>query len=543
MSAATLREEIIAQLRIADAVGRVYRAPAAWQPDNANANAKPLAECIANAVIPEIQNLGLLNVKQRFDPTPNLPVAPTVGDVYQATATAHGWTVNRLYTWTGTVYTEQIPDVGLEIWIKNINTASIWTGTEWIDLGTAAAEAVASVDGRTGVVTLADLYAPIAHALLSTTHSDTQAATPQEDDILFVPRGYYSFAISIDKTKVGGSIGGYVYAFTDAATSVPAGFFTHVADAGGLDIRFFDTDNLTELKRTIVYFSAGTSKCEIHVQIPAINTASNKVIYCRYGTVYTRANDSDTFAATDRYYPLQTATPTDYGPNGSSGSSTLATVVDGKVGKGLSLANTTSRLDGGLEFNAGSTWSIGLWIKVASTGQNKFILTRGYYNNGVDKNYYRMWLGSDGKLNWTFAKNGQNDFGGTTPSAYDDNAWHHLVFVCASNTSVLFYADGQYVETWNISGYIGTYTGYATIFGNWFGYGAQLNGLVDSIRYYVRQLSAAEILTIYNNENSQNSFASCGAEAAKATPTWQRLPKPTGSASLKYSVALGVHWE
>src|SRR5271157_5592606 len=161
MSASTVRENIITELRNAVDPGRAYPAPAAWLVDNVVGNAKTLAECIANGIEQEITNSVCLNVKQRFDPTPNLPVGPTAGDIYLATATARGWTVNRLYTWSGTAYTEQIPDIGLEIFIKLTNTPSIYSGTAWIDLGTAAGEGVTSVDGRTGPVTLGDLYAPV----------------------------------------------------------------------------------------------------------------------------------------------------------------------------------------------------------------------------------------------------------------------------------------------------------------------------------------------------------------------------------------------
>ena len=63
-----------------------------------------------------------------------LPASPTVGDVYLATATAHGWTAGNLYTWNGTTYDVTVPGAGMQIWIVATNTASIWTSAEWLDL-------------------------------------------------------------------------------------------------------------------------------------------------------------------------------------------------------------------------------------------------------------------------------------------------------------------------------------------------------------------------------------------------------------------------
>jgi hypothetical protein len=151
MSAVSIRDRIIAEMRLVvhTSTTRKYY-PAAAQdwiipsdtPSTTYSHSKAIAECIGNALATEITNHVNLNVKQRFDPTAALPVGPTAGDVYLSTATANGWTINRLYTWSGTAYTEQIPDAGFEIWIKNTNTDSIFTGTEWLDLALAPAGGV-----------------------------------------------------------------------------------------------------------------------------------------------------------------------------------------------------------------------------------------------------------------------------------------------------------------------------------------------------------------------------------------------------------------
>jgi len=57
----------------------------------------------------------------------------------------------------------------------------------------------------------------------------------------------YQFSITIDKTKVQGTNTNFVYLFSELCSSIPSGFWSHVVDTvSGLDIRFFDTDEVTE---------------------------------------------------------------------------------------------------------------------------------------------------------------------------------------------------------------------------------------------------------------------------------------------------------
>jgi hypothetical protein len=160
MSAASLREAIIAQMgHVHDATGRAYRTAYAWgdgaTPTNpatwsaGYTDPKAFAECIADAIEPEIQNRVDLNVKERFDPTAALPASPTVGDVYLATATAHGWTAGNLYTWNGATYDVTVPCAGMQIWIVATGTASISTGIEWVDLEASSGSLSGTVSPNT----------------------------------------------------------------------------------------------------------------------------------------------------------------------------------------------------------------------------------------------------------------------------------------------------------------------------------------------------------------------------------------------------------
>jgi hypothetical protein len=62
MSIATLRERIIAELRIAHEAGRTYPAPVAWDLDSPYGNAKTMAEAFARAIIPEVSVTQVLDI-------------------------------------------------------------------------------------------------------------------------------------------------------------------------------------------------------------------------------------------------------------------------------------------------------------------------------------------------------------------------------------------------------------------------------------------------------------------------------------------------
>jgi hypothetical protein len=170
MSAATLRERIIEEYGRVSNAGRTYRTAYPWG-DNSDpaqwsatyTDPKAMAECIANAVLPEIATSPVLIIKQRFDPTSGLPSSPAEGDIYLATATANGWTKDHLYTRSGTTYTDTAPAMGMEIGVSSPKGASLYLGTEWFDLGATSGSIAWSQ--ITGAPDFPNLYAPKTHGV------------------------------------------------------------------------------------------------------------------------------------------------------------------------------------------------------------------------------------------------------------------------------------------------------------------------------------------------------------------------------------------
>jgi len=73
-----------------------------------------------------------------YDPTPNLPVGPSDGDRYIASATANGWTTDYIYTYDlDTVsWVEVIPDEGFALTVEDENKIYIHNGSTWVLMAT-----------------------------------------------------------------------------------------------------------------------------------------------------------------------------------------------------------------------------------------------------------------------------------------------------------------------------------------------------------------------------------------------------------------------
>ena len=73
------------------------------------------------------------SVLSRYDPTPNLPVTPTEGDRYLATATANTWTKDYIYTLnSASAWDEYVPDEGALVEVEDENVWYTFTGAAWI---------------------------------------------------------------------------------------------------------------------------------------------------------------------------------------------------------------------------------------------------------------------------------------------------------------------------------------------------------------------------------------------------------------------------
>jgi len=324
----------------------------------------------------------------------------------------------------------------------------------------------------------------------------------------------YKFKITIDKTKVTGTNTNFVYLFSELCSSIPSGFWAHVKDSNGLDIRFFDTDGITELKREVVSYSAGTSKVEAWVQIPSLGTATNKEIWCQYGGP-TVANSTSVWSDvhTEAAYHLNGLT--DSSGNGcdasiASGSPAPAT---GKIGNAYVFNDSNlDYLQVGTHANLNLTTvgSLSAWVKGTQAGHHSVIFGKGDYNNNTNGYVFD----AIGNLNLFLANAGSYDFLSGANNIGDGN-WHYVVGTWDSSTMRL-YVDGVARETMTET-VIPVSNVHNLLIGKAPGYSHTFRGYIDEARINSSLLNANWIATEYANQNAPATFSSCGAESSVQT--------------------------
>jgi hypothetical protein len=70
-------------------------------------------------------------VKNFYNPTSSLPSTPASGDSYISSATANSWTVNRIYTYDGSSWIEEIPKLGNLINLSDTNDFYRFDSSSW----------------------------------------------------------------------------------------------------------------------------------------------------------------------------------------------------------------------------------------------------------------------------------------------------------------------------------------------------------------------------------------------------------------------------
>ena len=79
---------------------------------------------LTNSQVAQVDNI-LLPVLSFYDPTSSTPASPSVGNRYISLATANGWTVDNIYEWNGSSWTEIVPSNGESVYVRYL----YWTYT------------------------------------------------------------------------------------------------------------------------------------------------------------------------------------------------------------------------------------------------------------------------------------------------------------------------------------------------------------------------------------------------------------------------------
>ncbi|WP_182113257.1 MULTISPECIES: PKD domain-containing protein [unclassified Actinotalea] len=165
-------------------------------------------------------------------------------------------------------------------------------------------------------------------------------------------------------------------------------------------------------------------------------------------------------------------------------------LADG-TGTGVRLDGSSARVVSDRSFASPRVYSTELWFSTTTTAGGKLI---GLGNNqtGLATSYDRqVVMGTDGRLSFgVFVANAFTNV--TTPAAYNDGAWHHVV-ATQSAQGMRLYVDGELVGE-NPQSAARSLTGWWKVGGDTTG-GVQpyLAGTVDEVAVYSRALSAETV--------------------------------------------------
>lgn len=215
------------------------------------------------------------------------------------------------------------------------------------------------------------------------------------------------------------------------------------------------------------------------------------------------------------YYLLDEASGTttfDQSENGRTGS--LASIggyrtagaLPNNFGYGMDLGSTGRVVSGGSALWTPETFSLELWFRTTSTSGGKLIgFESGQSAAGSVQFDRHVTMRTDGRLvygDWNAVQIRTL----TSPAAYNDGAWHHLVLTAVpsgSQQSVVLYVDGKSVSS-------GTTTRTGDYYGWWrVGYGKVrgllgvtttdgFTGSVDQVAVYRSVLSSARVRAHYD---------------------------------------------
>ena len=353
----------------------------------------------------------------------------------------------------------------------------------------------------------------------------------------------YRKAITIDHTKVAGSLAGF-----PVLVSVTDGDLQANAQASGNDILFTDSSGTAKLAHEVERYTSATGELIAWVNVPNLSAGADTVIYMYYGNSAAPAQQNPAGVWDANYrgvwhlqesgngsaneYKDSTANANNArGGNGSAGATPSR--VAGKIGyaqsfNGSQLINGSS--SGSLP-NINADQTISFWYEVATnppTARTNFLTLRTAGGGAANQ---AVFVGAvSGPCASYPSPLGATQWGGAC--TIDTNAppagsWHYFVFTHAGSTNTL-YLDGAQVSTNTAAlqtGAIGDY-----IWGSYTTTPAEsLTGLMDETRVSNTARSAAWIQTQYNNQGSPATFLSVGAQQTQACYTHYAVTFPGGS--------------
>ncbi|MBU4200419.1 MAG: DUF2341 domain-containing protein [Verrucomicrobia bacterium] len=344
--------------------------------------------------------------------------------------------------------------------------------------------------------------------------SESQAALP-------FPKGWsYGQTITVDHTKVAANFTNFVILInlTNAILKdVTNG--GHIAQSDGGDIRFENSSNV-KLDHEIEKYIATNGQLVAWVKVDILSSNVDTVINMYYGSTDPNKqwNITNTWESRAKMvcHFNETLGDTNYDSTTNALNGTIegaSLITTGKVDGADYFDGINDRVNYGSFDYFRSTHTIEYWFYARTPGSPSWQSISAKFATASSV-YYNHRIRFQSSSSTLILNAGSSNV--SSSLIIQSNTWYHVAATRTPANLMSFYINGSLQGT-TIAGEL-----YATAANFYFAdvnNGAWFRGTIDEARLYTRALSAAEILTQYNNQNSPSTFYSVGAE--------QRLNKGT----------------
>jgi hypothetical protein len=391
---------------------------------------------------------------------------------------------------------------------------------------------VTFVDNGNATATLAGTPGTAGTYPLTLTASNAAGRIATQTFILSVGQGWYNTnwlyrkQLTIDFTKVGGPLTNFPVLVnrTDAALITKA-------QSDGDDILFTDSDGTTKLNHEIESFTPGTGALVAWVNVPALSSTANTVIYLYYGYA-SATNQQNATAVWDTNYkgvwhlkenPAGTQPAMKDSTSNASNGTANGTMTSGQQIPGL--------IDGSLDFDGSNdrvvTTDIGdnasaltfeFWVKLDALTGTVVPMAKSNTPTASPSFVWALSLAS-AQLEFFLATGGGSTTSVTYAAGPALSTWYQFVAVY-SGSAMGIYSSGVLRTSVAKSGTINN-TADPVVLGNVddnVAHSYWVNGMMDEARVSNVARSANWILTQYNNQNSPSTFMAVAAEEALTAP-------------------------
>jgi len=303
--------------------------------------------------------------------------------------------------------------------------------------------------------------------------------------------------------------------------------------SSGNDILFTSSDGTTKIPYQRETYTSGTGALLAWVNVPAVSSTANTVIYIYYGNPSATDQQQSTSVWDVNYklvYHLGDASSpaADATSNGNIGTASAGITfgATGQIGKATTYGAASRNISAGSSLGIGSTsnFTYEVWINVTGyTNNTNMTSANGSYwiDRTTATNNLVSLIPAGSKYGWQVRDDNGNNLGGPNAGSITTGTWQYVVLVRdITNNQFRLYLNGTQQTTFAFSGAL-PLTPPTPRLGSHVSFGspAFLNGSLDEFRISNNARSADWITTEYNNQSSPSTFYSVSAEIVQPTIT------------------------